>query len=86
MGSEAAITVILRAHAYARDPLAPRLGALKMNVTFMYGATDWMSRETADNLVAEKVVCGQVVEVSNSGHDLYLENPEECAKCLLKLI
>ena len=58
-GSEAAICVILGPFAYARDPLFSRLTNLKdIKVTFMYGAYDWMSRDTADTLINEKKVWG----------------------------
>lgn len=83
-GSEVCITVILAPFAYARNPLITRIKSLEqMPITFLYGDFDWMERETAEKLVKDKVVNGRVFSVSESGHHLYIENPNECAANIL---
>ena len=54
-----------------------------MPVSFMHGAYDWVTRESADKLVAEGKVQGCVVTVSEAGHHLYIENAVECVASLL---
>ena len=47
-----------------------------MKITFLYGETDWMERETAENLIEKSIIDGVVHSVPNSGHHLYIENPK----------
>ena len=83
-GSEVSISVILAPFAYARNPLISRIKSLgQMPITFLYGEFDWMERETAEQLVKDKVVNGKVFSVSEAGHHLYIENPAECAANIL---
>ena len=79
------LTLILAPFAYARNPLITRIKSLgQMPVTFLYGEFDWMERETAEQLVKDKVLNGKVFSVSESGHHLYIENPVECVANILR--
>ena len=81
--SEVAITQVLAFRAYARRPLSDRLHLLQMPVTFMHGEYDWVTRETADKLIADKKVVGRVFTVPYGGHHLYIENAKGCVADLI---
>ena len=54
-----------------------------MPAIFMHGEYDWVTRESADKLIDEGKVKGEVFTVSNSGHHLYIENAAECVSDIL---
>ena len=81
--SEVAITQVLAFRAYARRPLSERLHLLQMPTTFMHGEYDWVTRESADRLIAENKVQGCVFTVPNGGHHLYIENSKGCVADIL---
>ena len=78
---EYGLTKVLKLGGWAQKPLCERL--TNIPVVFMYGDRDWMDPEGAAQNV-EVNECKVIVEhVSNSGHHLYIENPQElCSKLL----
>ena len=81
---ELAIFQLLAPRAYPRVPLCHELPKLKIPIAFMYGVSDWVSREPADVLVKEGKVQGEVFMTKDSGHHLYVEAARECASCIIK--
>ncbi|CUS25038.1 LAQU0S25e00496g1_1 [Lachancea quebecensis] len=65
----------------ARDPLLDSLYHIHCEkLLLVYGDHDWMNRKAGLELVAEAEKLGleaQYSEVSSSGHNLFLDNPEE---------
>ena len=82
--SEICVYHMLAPMAYAERPLCHDLPKLNIQISFMYGEYDWVTRDVADNLVQEGKVDGEVFITSLSGHHLYLEAAKECVACLLK--
>jgi len=42
-----------------------------------------MERETAEDLIKDKIIVGAVYFISEAGHHLYIENPVECVTKIL---
>jgi len=86
---ELASNSILRFGAYARHPLGDRFraGEVKVPTSFIYGGRDWMSPDTARDLIREspKTVVGCHV-IANGGHNMFLENPEDFNIVLREII
>lgn len=59
-----------------RLPLSKRLTSFKKPTLFLYGETDWMPITSAFPLEKSMSNC-KVKQISNAGHQLYLENPNE---------
>ena len=76
--SEVAITMVLKFGAYAREPLINHIPLLKMRVSFLYGDSDWMDRDAADDLFEQGGVKegSAVVTVPDAGHNLLVDNPK----------
>ncbi|KAF8820487.1 putative Abhydrolase domain-containing protein 4 [Cardiosporidium cionae] len=77
--SDKAITTLLRHDAFARKPLGNVIKALNVPVCFYYGQSDWVSSETAENLVLENSAMCKLEFISSSGHLVNVENPKEFA-------
>lgn len=77
MSSDVAITNVLKLGAFAREPFVHQAPGLKMQVNFMYGETDWMSRSSADSLLQS----GQLppgsscATIPQAGHQHLNDNP-----------
>ena len=84
--SELGLYQILAFMAYAAQPLEHKLPALKNKVPIasMHGEYDWVTRETADKLIRDRKIDGEVFVVSGGGHHLYAENPTECVSDIIK--
>lgn len=89
---EYALTRILAPGVLARLPLLSRMpGNLKCDSFWMYGSQDWMSKEAGSVMVKklnESPGLGKAdfSIVSDAGHHLYLDNPEEFNRKLLKFL
>lgn len=81
--SEISITQVLAFRAFARKPLSEKLHELQMPVTFMHGEYDWVTSESAQELINQGKVQGCVNMISDSGHHLYIENSVGCVSSLL---
>ncbi|SCW00832.1 LAFE_0C12992g1_1 [Lachancea fermentati] len=89
---EYALTRILAPGVLARLPLLSRVpGNLKCNSFWMYGSNDWMSKEAGSVMVREiknsnTASQADYAVVSDAGHHLYLDNPEEFNMKLKKFL
>lgn len=94
---EYAITRVLQFGALARMPLLDRCPEkfvqMGLPTLWMYGDKDWMNEEAGlemtkeINLLSEKDGKGLLASFSmlkNAGHHLYLDNPQDFAKTVLK--
>lgn len=73
---EFALGTLMRPGAWAKEPLHDRLSELCMPVTFIYGSDDWMDHRHAEDVAKRMRVPVKIVRVLDSGHQLYLEQPE----------
>ncbi|KAJ3161763.1 hypothetical protein HDU86_006534 [Geranomyces michiganensis] len=73
---EFALARLLLPGAWARIPLYDRLAKLQMPTTFLYGASDWMDYRSAVAAAPAMRVPTTVARVADSGHHLYLDNPQ----------
>eukprot|EP00744_Colponema_vietnamica_P009590 GILI01013622.1.p1 GENE.GILI01013622.1~~GILI01013622.1.p1 ORF type:complete len:326 (-),score=53.31 GILI01013622.1:183-1160(-) len=80
--SEYALNIILQPGAYARSPLVRRLPDLQVRTVFFYGSKDWMDK-TAAVEVSPRMKSAEVVIISQAGHHLYFDNPEEFVSAIL---
>ena len=81
------LSKIVRPFVYMPNPLEDHLPELKdVPMAFMYGEYDWVNRDVADRLIDGGKVNGEVFQVSDSAHHLYLEAPEECCACIIKFV
>lgn len=75
---EYAFGALLTPGAWAHRPLMNLLPELSIPTIFMYGAQDWMPIEAAREASAKMTKARTVVhQISNAGHHLYLDNPDE---------
>jgi cardiolipin-specific phospholipase len=84
---EYALGSILSPGAWARIPLMPVFGKLKVPTYFIYGDSDWMDYKHA--LKAKDLIKDEnahVYLVSNAGHHLYLDNPVEFNEVLASIV
>ncbi|CAG8764305.1 7246_t:CDS:2, partial [Racocetra persica] len=81
---EFALSRILAPGAFARKPLINRLPNLKMPATFMYGEYDWMDYRPAVEAGNNMKVPTKVLRIPDAGHHLYLDNPIEFNKAVVK--
>ncbi|KAJ3157275.1 hypothetical protein HDU89_002687 [Geranomyces variabilis] len=73
---EFALARLLLPGAWARIPLHDRLAKLQMPTTFLYGASDWMDYRSALAAAPAMRVPTTIARVAESGHHLYLDNPQ----------
>ncbi|CAR21846.1 KLTH0C01254p [Lachancea thermotolerans CBS 6340] len=89
---EYALTRILAPGVLARVPLLSRVPEnLKCDSFWMYGSHDWMSKEAGSVIVRQinktkGSVKADYSVVSDAGHHLYLDNPEEFNQKLAKFL
>jgi cardiolipin-specific phospholipase len=78
--SEVSITIILKFGLFAVHPLVDVLETLQMPVSFQYGGHDWMSPESANDLLSKgKLPEGsEVKSIDKAGHQLFIDNPNGC--------
>ncbi len=81
---EFAITRILEPGAYARKPLTDRLHEIKMPTTFLYGEYDWMDYHAAEKARKLMNVPVRIERIPDAGHHLYLDNPTDFDKAVIK--
>jgi cardiolipin-specific phospholipase len=81
---EFAITRLLEPGAYARKPLIDRLHEIKMPTTFLYGEHDWMDFHAAEKAKTLMKVPVEVKKIPDAGHHLYLDNPTDFNKAVIK--
>ncbi|CAI2180319.1 6437_t:CDS:2 [Funneliformis geosporum] len=81
---EFAITRILEPGAYARKPLIDRLYEIQMPTTFLYGEDDWMDYRAAEEAKDLMRVFVKIERVPKAGHHLYLDNPTEFNRLVIK--
>ncbi|CAG8439772.1 530_t:CDS:2 [Funneliformis mosseae] len=81
---EFAITRILEPGAFARKPLIDRLHEIKMPTTFLYGENDWMDYRAAEKAKNSMKVPVKIEIVPKAGHHLYLDNPIDFNKFVIK--
>lgn len=88
---EYALNSILAPGAWAREPLHSRLASISMPTYFICtmivvllfsyvlvdGESDWMDHEHAEAAASHMRVPTKIIRISNAGHQLYLDNPEE---------
>jgi cardiolipin-specific phospholipase len=74
---EYALAALLAPGAWAREPLHSRLPKLAMPTTFMYGENDWMDKRHAAAAAEKMTVEVDIISVSQAGHHLNLDNPQE---------
>lgn len=79
---EFALAAILAPGAYARKPLFRRLEGLKVPTVFVYGDHDWMDYKAAVKAKEFMKVPVKIFRVSDGGHHMYLDNPEEFNKII----
>ena len=81
--SELILFKLLGPGIYSWKPLCQHLHELKGKVPigFLWGDQDWVAREkpTAEKLLYEGKIDGEIFIASNSGHHLYLESAQEVA-------
>ncbi|EOR01230.1 hypothetical protein E3P77_00731 [Wallemia ichthyophaga] len=85
--SEYSITHLLSYGAYARLPLIDRIEHLdkRIPVTFMHGSVDWVSGGLeAFNKMKEMGFQVKYEETPKAGHHLYLDNPEDFNRFIVK--
>lgn len=83
---EYALAAMMAPGAWARDPLFPLMKHLEMPTTFIYGDADWMDPRQAEACLADMKVPAKVIRISNAGHQLFLDNPEEFNDVLCDII
>ena len=72
---------------YAREPLTPLLlegdqSAIKhIPIVILYSDRDWMYHPEVNDIVRKRPNT-ELKFVANSGHHLYIDNPEECNAAL----
>lgn len=85
---EYCISHILEPGAHARLPMVDRMDKLKVPVTFFYGDQDWMDekggRETVHRLREAGNMQAKSIRIQYAGHHLYLDNPDETNKLLIR--
>lgn len=81
---EFALGTIMRPGAWAKEPLHARLRDLQMPVTFIYGQNDWMDYRNAEEAAENMVVPVKILRIPDSGHQLYLENPDEFNRAVVE--
>jgi cardiolipin-specific phospholipase len=79
---EYALGTLMRPGAWAKEPLHDRLPELSMPVTFVYGSDDWMDHRHAEDASMRMRVPVKIIRVPDSGHQLYLEQPEAFNKAV----
>ncbi|EIM24059.1 alpha/beta-hydrolase [Wallemia mellicola CBS 633.66] len=85
--SEYSITHLLSFGAYARLPLIDRIEKLdkRIPVTFMHGSVDWVDGgEAAFEKMKNLGFDVKYEETPRSGHHLYLDNPEDFNRFIVK--
>jgi len=75
------LNLLLKPGAHAYDPLLPRLKkGLKLGVSLIYGAYDWMEvgagRELVDSVLDVGSHFAELIVIPEAGHQMYLENAE----------
>ncbi|KAG0205418.1 hypothetical protein BGX28_002989 [Mortierella sp. GBA30] len=83
---EYALATILAPGAFARWPLMDRLKDINMPTVFIYGDVDWMDYRAAEKARKNMKVPTAVWRVPNAGHHLYLDNPPEFDKAIMRAI
>ena len=74
---EYAVGTILSVGAYARNPLENRILDLNLDITFLYGGSDWMDYKCAQKLSKEMKNASTKIEiVPEAGHQLFIENSD----------
>ncbi len=73
---EFALGTLMRPGAWAKEPLHDQLKDLKMPVTFLYGADDWMDFRHAEDAAKQMTVPVKIIRIPDCGHQLYLEQPD----------
>ncbi|GBC04047.1 hypothetical protein RclHR1_05490010 [Rhizophagus clarus] len=81
---EYSVTRLLEPGAYARKPLIDRLHEIKMPTTFLYGEDDWMDFRAAEKAKKLMNVPVKVERIPDAGHHLYLDNPTEFNRAVIK--
>lgn len=83
---EYALGSILAPGAWARIPLIPLFKDLRVDTSIMYGDDDWMDPSHGLRAVEEMTSPGKVYHVSDAGHQLFLDNPDEFNSTLSEII
>lgn len=80
---ELALIYILNPGGVSIKPLWRRLGVLSIPIIFIFGDSDWISPEGAEQAATiNPHVCIKIIE--NSGHDLYWDNPSQLVSKILE--
>ncbi|KAI8993316.1 hypothetical protein BDB01DRAFT_775883 [Pilobolus umbonatus] len=81
---EFALAAVLAPGAYARKPLFHRLAKLTVPTVFIYGDNDWMDYKAAIKAKKFMNVPAKVVRIPESGHHMYIDNPEAFNKAMVE--
>lgn len=87
--SEYAIFVCFRMGMMAHHGLEndDRLGGLSLPISFWHGDIDWTPQSASRRVVKNNLFCdthSHFYKISNSGHHLYFDNPEEFAQTIIE--
>ena len=88
---EYALRHILEPFAFARDPLEARMSGLEVPVSFIYGVSDWIDRDSArraiETITASRSILREgdckLVEIDKAGHYVQIEQHQIFFKELL---
>ena len=81
--SEASLTILFEAGAWAKLPIQEKLPELQVPICFMYGDSDWASQAAAAEIHKKLHPGSVVVKVPGSGHALMYNNPLDTARNLV---
>lgn len=87
---EFALPHLLAPGAWAREPLTARFDDLRMPVTFLYGATDWMDwragQEACEVVRAKGAVSADLHRIPDAGHYAFIDQPELFHEHVLRIM
>jgi len=82
---EQGFSILTESLGWAKNPLMNRLSALPSSVpaTFIYGKHTWMDKQAGVTLSKSMAGPTTVLEVSESGHHLYIDNAPDFNNAVL---
>lgn len=87
---EYALNYLLAPGAHGRRPLAERASEIPCDTQWVYGTHDWMDInggiEAVETVHQHTNYNSNVIQVTNSGHHIYLDNPNEFNQRVLEFI
>ncbi len=84
---EFALGYILAPGAYARRPLIDRIKGVGVDVTWLYGANDWMDKsggEEGSEILRKLGHKSSVHVVPDAGHNIFLDNPQDFNRVIIE--